>query len=114
MRIGTSPSEALGAYARVQSRVGAAGDADADAAGTAAAGGTAAGSSFGDMLGRAVQGVIDTGHAADAAAASGISGKGDLTHVVMAVSQAQLALQGTTAIRDKVVQAYQDVMKMAI
>ena len=32
----------------------------------------------------------------------------------MAVSKAQLALQSTTAIRDRVVQAYQDIMKMSI
>ncbi|MBE7211945.1 MAG: flagellar hook-basal body complex protein FliE [Gluconacetobacter diazotrophicus] len=108
--MGASPAEAFGAYARVQNANGAgaavAGDGMTDAA--------AAGGSFGDVLGRAVQGVIDTGHAADAAAARGIAGKGDLTQVVMAVSQAQLALQSTTAIRDRVVQAYQDVMKMAI
>jgi flagellar hook-basal body complex protein FliE len=110
MRIGANPAEALSAYARVQGGSAAGGADGADAVPTGGPGG----SSFGDMLGRAVQGVIDTGHAADAAAAAGISGKGDLTHVVMAVSQAQMALQGTTAIRDKVVQAYQDVMKMAI
>ena len=62
----------------------------------------------------AVQGVVQTGHAADAAAAKGISGEGNLTDVVMAVSKAQLALQSTTAIRDRVVQAYQDIMKMSI
>ena len=48
------------------------------------------------------------------AAASGISGHGNLTQVVMAVSRAQLALQTTTAIRDRVVSAYQDIMKMSI
>lgn len=113
MRIGSSPAEALGAYARVQSAAAGGTDA-ADVAGAASGSGSTGTGSFGDMLGQAVQGAIDTGHAADAAAAQGISGQGDLTHVVMAVSQAQLALQSTTAIRDKVVQAYQDVMKMAI
>jgi len=44
----------------------------------------------------------------------GISGEGNITDVVMAVSRAQLALQSTVAIRDKVVQSYQDVMKMSI
>jgi flagellar hook-basal body complex protein FliE len=33
---------------------------------------------------------------------------------VTAISRAELALQSATAIRDRVVQAYQDVMKMPI
>ena len=108
-RILATPSAAASAYARVQgqdmSGIGADGD------GLQGAG---AGSSFGDTLSQALQGVVNTGHAADAAAAKGISGEGNLTDVVMAVSKAQLALQSTTAIRDRVVQAYQDIMKMSI
>ena len=76
--------------------------------------GSAAGSGFGDTLAKALQGVVQTGQAADVASAKGISGEGSLTDVVMAVSRAQLALQSTTAIRDRVVQAYQDIMKMSI
>ena len=106
-RILATPSAAANAYARVQgqdmSGVGANGD-----------GLQGAGSSFGDTLSQALQGVVNTGHAADAAAAKGISGEGNLTDVVMAVSKAQMALQSTTAIRDRVVQAYQDIMKMSI
>jgi flagellar hook-basal body complex protein FliE len=34
--------------------------------------------------------------------------------VVLAVARAELALQTTVAIRDRVVQAYQDVMRMPI
>ncbi|KXV66584.1 flagellar hook-basal body protein FliE, partial [Gluconobacter japonicus] len=34
--------------------------------------------------------------------------------IVTAVSNAQLALQTSTVIRDRMVQAYQDVMKMTI
>jgi flagellar hook-basal body complex protein FliE len=77
-------------------------------------GGAAGGDSFGDVLGRAVQGVVDTGEAAESKSLRAISGGGDITDVVTAVSQAQLALQTTTAIRDRVVQAYQDIMKMPI
>lgn len=69
---------------------------------------------FGQALTSALQGVIDTGHQADTQAAAGISGTGNLTDVVTAVNKAELALQTTTAIRDRVVQAYQDIMKMPI
>ncbi len=104
-----SPSAAASAYARVQSQgdVGGAAEAASDV-------GQASGASFGDTLSSALQGVVQTGHDADAAASAALSGHGNLTQVVMAVSRAQLALQSTTAIRDRVVQAYQDIMKMSI
>ncbi len=69
---------------------------------------------FGSALTEALQGVVDTGHAADKQAAAGIAGTGNLTDVVTAVSRAELALQSTMAIRDRVVAAYQDIMKMPI
>ena len=108
-RLLATPSAAAGAYARVQGQGATGIGADGDGLQSGPAG-----SSFGDTLSQALQGVVESGHAADAAAAQGISGQGNLTHVVMAVSQAQMALQATTAIRDRVVQAYQDIMKMSI
>ncbi len=103
-----SPSAAASAYARVQTQ------GDLGAAEAASDVGQASGASFGDTLSSALQGVVQTGHDADAAASAALSGHGNLTQVVMAVSRAQLALQSTTAIRDRVVQAYQDIMKMSI
>ena len=91
------PSDAAGAYARVDQ-----GAADGPAGG------------FGGVLQRAVEGAIDTGHEADAQTAKAITGGGNLTEVVSAVSRAELALQSTVAIRDRVVQAYQDIMRMPI
>lgn len=105
-RIAATPSAAAGAYARVQSSGGSSSGVGNDAA--------VQGGGFGDTLSKALEGVVNAGHGADAAAAKGIAGEGNMTDIVMAVSRAQLALQSTTAIRDKVVQAYQDVMKMSI
>ena len=90
------PSAAAGAYARMDS-----GQVDA-------------GAGFGPALQRALEGVVATGHNADAQAMSAIAGNGNLTEVVTAVSKAELALQSTMAIRDRVVQAYQDIMRMPI
>ncbi len=81
---------------------------DAPAPATAPAG------EFGAMLGNLVDQAIATGREADAQSAQAISGHGDLTHVVTAVSRAQLALQTTVAVRDRVLQAYQDIIKMPI
>ena len=69
---------------------------------------------FGSALQTALQGVVDAGHTADAQSAAAIAGTGNITEVVTAVNRAELALQSTTAIRDRVVQAYQDIMKMPI
>jgi flagellar hook-basal body complex protein FliE len=77
--------------------------------------GEAAGSGgFGSALTNALQGVVDAGHDADAQSMQAIAGGGNLTDVVTSVSRAELALQTTMAIRDRAVQAYQDVMRMAI
>jgi flagellar hook-basal body complex protein FliE len=73
-----------------------------------------AGASFGAMLGNALQGAIATGHDADSKALAAIEGHGNITDVVTAISKAELALQTTSAIRDKMVSAYQDIMKMPI
>ena len=74
----------------------------------------AAGGSFGSMLDRTLSNAVAVGRDADASATNAVVNGGDVTHVVAAVSQAQLALQEVVAVRDKVVQAYQDVMKMTI
>ena len=95
------PSAAAAAYARV----------DSGAPGAEPCGGTA---DFGATLEHALQGAVDAGHDADAKAMDALNGTGNLTEVVTAVARAQLALQSATAIRDRVVQAYQDIMKMPI
>ncbi len=69
---------------------------------------------FGAALQRAVQGAIASGQAADTTAAAALRGQGSVTEVVLAVSRAELALQTATAVRDRVVTAYQDVMRMPI
>lgn len=97
-----TPSGAASAYARVQDGAGAT-DVTADAGG------------FGAALGRAVGGVVAAGREADAKAVGAIAGtSGNMTEVVTAVTRAELALQSAVAIRDRMVQAYQDVMRMPI
>lgn len=57
---------------------------------------------------------METGHTADSQAMKALSGGGNLTDVVTALSHAEMTMQAATAIRDRVVQAYQDIMKMPI
>ena len=96
-----TPTAALQAY-RAMQQVG-------DASGTAAPAGN-----FGAMLTNALQNVTDQGAQAETQAKSAISGHGNLLDVVTAVSRAELSLQTTIAVRDRVVQAYQDIMRMPI
>ena len=96
-----TPSAAADAYARV------------DHGGIGAGSGSDIGN-FGATLEWALEGAIDSGHAADGKAMEAISGGGNLTEVVMALARAELTLQSATVIRDRVVQAYQDIMKMPI
>jgi flagellar hook-basal body complex protein FliE len=70
---------------------------------------------FGALLSQTLGNAVQTGQAAEAQAAGAVgSGNGDITHVVTAVSRAELALQTTVAVRDRVLQAYQDIIKMPI
>ena len=75
---------------------------------------SASGSSFGALLEQITHGALDAGHAADSTSAAALTGQGGITEVVMAVSKAELALQTAVAVRDRVVAAYQDVMRMPI
>ncbi len=96
--------------------IGAAGAAQAYArvAGNVASGVASGVEGFGDALGRALGRVVDAGHQADDQAMRAIRGEGNLTQVATAVSQAELALQTAVTVRDKVVQAYQEIMRMPI
>jgi flagellar hook-basal body complex protein FliE len=72
------------------------------------------GEGFGAALGQALQSVIGAGAEADRQSMQAIQGGANFTEVATAVSRAELALQSAVAIRDKVVQAYQDIMRMPI
>lgn len=92
------PGAAIAAYRAVQSD----GAAAAEPAG------------FGATLQRALEGAVEVGHAADAASTQALTGQGSISDVVLAVSRAELTLQTAVAVRDRVVAAYQDVMRMPI
>lgn len=70
--------------------------------------------SFGAAITQALGKAVQTGHTADEQTMKALSGGGNLTDVVTAISHAEMTLQTATAVRDRVVQAYQDIMKMPI
>ena len=70
--------------------------------------------SFSELLADSVKGAIEAGHNSEAVSAKAIAGKADLNEVVTAVTNAEVTLQAALAIRDRVIQAYQDIVRMPI
>lgn len=86
-------------------------------AGSAAPGVTdnaAGGASFGAMLKNAAVESIQTMRAGEVASARAVTGEASLPEVVQAVNAAELTLQTVVAVRDRVIAAYQEVMRMPI
>lgn len=69
---------------------------------------------FADMVKTALTDTIAAGRQTEALSAAAVAGKGDLGQVVTAVAEAEVALQSIVAIRDRVVEAYKDIMRMPI
>lgn len=73
-----------------------------------------AGGGFGAMVEQMVAGTADQMRTAERAASLQVAGKGDLIDVVTAMGAAETALDTMVAVRDKVVSAYTDIMRMQI
>lgn len=69
---------------------------------------------FSKLVKDAASSAIDSMKAGEAATLQGAAGKADLGNVVTAVSNAEVTLQAAVAVRDKVIQAYMDIIRMPI
>ena len=78
------------------------------------AGLTPGGPDFGEMLTSALTSVVETGKAAEMTGMAGITGKTDPVNVVTAVAETEIALETMVSIRDKVVAAYEEILRMPI
>ena len=72
--------------------------------------------SFAEMLGQAVNKVSETQNTASQLASAFEMGQGgvDLTDVMIASQKSSVSFQALTQVRNKLVQAYQDIMQMPI
>lgn len=75
---------------------------------------TAEAPSFMDMVGSSLQSAVNTGYKSENVATQSLTGKADLTDVITAVASAEATLNTVVAIRDRVINAYQDIIKMPI
>lgn len=72
------------------------------------------GPSFGDLLKDALGSVVDGGRKADAQSVAMASGKANVMDVVTAVAETDVKVSTLVSVRDKVIAAYEDIMKMTI
>ena len=72
----------------------------------------AEGASFGDMLKQVADNAIGTLREGEQKSFEGAIGKADLTDVVNAVTNAEVTLQAVVSVRDRVISAYQEILRM--
>ena len=72
------------------------------------------GPSFGDVLKQSMQSAINAQQKSEEVSAAALAGKADVTDLLQAVTDAEIALKTVLAVRDKVVQAYEQVMRTPI
>jgi flagellar hook-basal body complex protein FliE len=78
------------------------------AAGTSGEGG------FASLLKDAIGSVVEAGKKSDAQTQAMANGKSNMVDVVTAVAETQVAVDAVVAVRDKVISAYEEIMKMPI
>lgn len=69
---------------------------------------------FGKLVAEGLQGVMDAGRASDKLSLELVNGKANVVDVVTAISQTELAMESMVAVRDKVISAYEEIMRMPI
>jgi flagellar hook-basal body complex protein FliE len=73
-----------------------------------------AGGGFGSTLEQMLKSVDSTAGAANTAVADMVEGKGDVHDAMIALNRAETTLQLTVQVRNKLVQAYQEIMRMPV
>ncbi|MCK5375259.1 MAG: flagellar hook-basal body complex protein FliE [Alphaproteobacteria bacterium] len=71
-------------------------------------------SSFSDLLEGNIERSVDTMKRSEEMAAKAVTGDANLIDVIQAVTDAELTLQTVVAVRDKMISAYQEIMRMQI
>jgi flagellar hook-basal body complex protein FliE len=101
-----SPTVAANAYANLARIL--------DTGGAGKGSDTGAGPSFSALLKDAVGSVLDVGKKSDAQTVAMAQGKANVMDVVTAVAETDVAVSTLVSVRDRVIQSYEDIMKMPI
>jgi flagellar hook-basal body complex protein FliE len=105
-----TPLAAASAYANV-ARITA--NPAAALANVAGAGGNSE-ASFTSMLKEAIGAVSEAGKKSDIQSRAMVNGKSNMVDVVTAVAETEVAIDAVVAVRDKVIAAYEEIMRMPI
>ncbi len=70
--------------------------------------------SFADFMAKNIQQSVQTMKGGEEMAAKAVTGDADVTDVVQAVTSAELTLQTVVGVRDRMISAYQEIMRMPI
>ena len=70
--------------------------------------------SFGQLVQAAINDAVSASKGAETQMANQIQGKGSLIDVATSISSAQASLETVMAVRDQVISAYQEIMRMSI
>lgn len=109
MAINTPFNAAAAAYGNASRLINQAAKPTTDLTATASPGGN-----FAEILAQNVQGVVDQGKASDQIAMDMISGKANVVDMVTALSETEMAIESMVTIRDRVITAYEEIMRMPI
>lgn len=105
-----TPSLAAGAYARLAQIA----DPSQLGGGAKPGAGAPGGGEFGQILQGMLGEVASAGAAADLQTAQAVQGQGDIVNVVTAVAESELALETMVSVRDRMISAYEEIMRMPI
>jgi flagellar hook-basal body complex protein FliE len=72
------------------------------------------GSGFASMVGEAASAALNTMRHAERTTARGVAGRADVQEVVQALGNAEVTMQAVVAVRDKIVGAYNDILRMSV
>lgn len=118
---GVNPNAAIGAYQNTQRITGGNGEVITSAQNANSSGLSATSSSdnaesvsFSDLLENKIEQSVQTIKGGEEMSAKAVTGEADLTDVVQAVTDAEITLQTLVAVRDKMISAYQEIMRMQI
>jgi flagellar hook-basal body complex protein FliE len=103
-----SPTVAANAYANLARIL------DTGGANKGAETGSGGGPSFGALLKDAIGSVLEAGKKSDSQTVAMAAGKANVMDVVTAVAETDVAVSTLVSVRDRVIQSYEDIMKMSI
>ena len=78
------------------------------------AGSTPGGPDFGQMLADQLNSVVETGQRSDQLAVDMVNGKANVIDVVTALAETESAMETMVTVRDRVISAYEEIMRMPI